>query len=37
MSDGTQYELTFRSLSGDRLAYAFPCDPAGHVDLDALG
>jgi hypothetical protein len=37
MSDAaTHYALTFESLSGDGLAYAFPCDAKGHVDLDAL-
>jgi hypothetical protein len=36
MSDATQYALTFESLSGDGLAYAFPCDANGLVDLDAL-
>jgi hypothetical protein len=34
--DATQYALTFKRLSGDGLAYAFPCDANGHVDLDAL-
>lgn len=34
--DATHYALTFESLSGDGLAYAFPCDADGHVDLDAL-
>jgi hypothetical protein len=37
MSDATQYALTFESLSGDGLAYAFPCDAQGRVDLDSLG
>ena len=31
------YELRFRSLFDDGRGYAFPCDAAGHVDLDALG
>ena len=31
-----QYELRFRSLFDKGRAYAFPCDAAGHVDLDAL-
>jgi hypothetical protein len=30
------YELRFRSLFDEGRAYAFPCDAAGHVDLDAL-
>jgi hypothetical protein len=30
------YELRFRSLFDEGRAYAFPCDEAGHVDLDAL-
>lgn len=31
----TQYELHFQSLADGR-GYAFPCDPAGRVDLDQL-
>jgi hypothetical protein len=30
------YELRFRSLFDEGRAYAFPCDAAGHVDMDAL-
>ena len=30
------YELRFQSLFNSGRAYAFPCDAAGHVDLDAL-
>ncbi|TMH30682.1 MAG: hypothetical protein E6H58_13715 [Betaproteobacteria bacterium] len=30
------YELRFRSLFNDGRAFAFPCDEAGHVDIDAL-
>lgn len=30
------YELRFRSLTEEGRAFAFPCDAAGHVDLDAL-
>ena len=30
------YELRFRSLFNEGRAYAFPCDAAGHVDMDAL-
>ena len=33
----TGYELRFRSLFQDGRGVAFPCDAAGHVDLDALG
>lgn len=31
-----QYELRFQSLFDAGRAYAFPCDAAGHVDMDAL-
>jgi hypothetical protein len=30
------YELRFPSLFSPGRAYAFPCDPAGHVDMDGL-
>jgi hypothetical protein len=30
------YELRFQSLFNAGRAYAFPCDAAGHVDMDAL-
>jgi len=30
------YELRFQSLFHEGRGYAFPCDEAGHVDLDAL-
>jgi hypothetical protein len=30
------YELRFLSLHDAGRAYAFPCDAAGHVDMDAL-
>jgi hypothetical protein len=30
------FELRFRSLFDQGRAYAFPCDAAGNVDLDAL-
>ena len=36
VQDCVQYELRFRSLFDKGRAYAFPCDAAGHVDLDAL-
>ncbi len=31
-----RYELRFRSLFDEGRAYAFPCDAAGHVDMDGL-
>jgi hypothetical protein len=31
------YELRFQPLFAGRRAYAFPCDPTGHVDMDSLG
>ena len=30
------YRLRFRSLFDAARGYVFPCDEAGHVDLDAL-
>lgn len=30
------YELRFQSLFQEGRGYSFPCDPAGHVDLDLL-
>jgi hypothetical protein len=30
------YELRFQSLFHEGRGYAFPCDAAGRVDLDAL-
>ena len=33
----TRYQLRFRSLANHGFGYAFPCDAAGRVDLDALG
>jgi hypothetical protein len=32
----TSYELRFRCLLRPGRGYSFPCDAAGHVDLDAL-
>jgi hypothetical protein len=32
----SHYELRFQSLYDAGRAYAFPCDAAGHVDMDAL-
>ena len=31
------YQLHFPSLVRARVACDFPCDAAGHVDMDALG
>jgi hypothetical protein len=30
------YELRFRSLFHPGRGYSFPCDAAGHVDIDTL-
>lgn len=30
------HELCFLALEGSGEGYAFPCDAAGHVELDAL-
>jgi len=30
------YELRFQSIFDEGRAYAFPCDAAGHVDIDTL-
>jgi len=30
------YQLCFRSLFHSGRGYAFPCDPTGQVDLDAM-
>jgi len=30
------HQLCFRSLFNPGRAFVFPCDAAGHVDLDAL-
>ena len=35
-SGPADYELRFLSLHDAGRAYAFPCDAAGHVDMDAL-
>jgi len=35
-STATQFELRFQSLFDSGRGYAFPCDPAGRVDLDSL-
>lgn len=31
-----EYELRFRSLFDEGRGYSFPCNRAGHVDIDAL-
>jgi hypothetical protein len=31
-----QHQLCFRSLFHEGRGYAFPCDPAGQVDLDSM-
>ncbi|WP_372525268.1 hypothetical protein [Piscinibacter sp.] len=30
------YEVRFQSLFHEGRALSFPCDPRGHVDMDAL-
>jgi len=35
-SSQPQFELRFQSLFDSGRGYAFPCDGAGHVDLDGL-
>lgn len=32
----TEYEVRFQSLFQEGRALSFPCDPKGHVDMDAL-
>ena len=34
--ESATYELRFQSLHDAALAYVFPCDAAGHVDMDGL-
>jgi hypothetical protein len=36
LSEAAHYELRFQSLFHAGRAYAFPCDAAGHVDMDSL-
>ena len=36
LSEAAHYELCFQSLVDAGQAYAFPCDAAGHVDMDSL-
>lgn len=33
---GSNYELRFRSLFHEGRGLAFPCDAAGHVEIDSL-
>jgi len=35
-ADPAAYELRFQSLHDAEHVCAFPCDAAGHVDMDAL-
>src|SRR5690242_3125882 len=35
-SRSNAYQLCFRSLFHSGRGYAFPCDPTGNVDLDAM-
>jgi hypothetical protein len=35
-SRSNAYQLCFRSLFNAGRGYAFPCDPTGQVDLDAM-
>jgi hypothetical protein len=35
-SSSSQFQLCFRSLFDSGRGYAFPCDPAGQVDLDRM-
>lgn len=35
-TDSSQFRLCFRSLFHSGRGYAFPCNPAGQVDLDQL-
>ena len=36
LHDSAAYELRFQSLFDEGRAYAFPCDAAGHVNMDSL-
>jgi len=37
IQESAQYELRFCSLFDEGRGYSFPCDEAGHVDIDSLG
>jgi hypothetical protein len=34
--EAAQFELRFQSLFDEGRGFAFPCDEAGHVDIDSL-
>lgn len=36
IESSARFEIRFRSLFRSGRGYAFPCDPVGHVDFDAL-
>jgi hypothetical protein len=36
-SQGAAFELRFAGLFNAGRGYVFPCDAAGHVDIDTLG
>ncbi|MGJ7512619.1 hypothetical protein [Variovorax sp. GT1P44] len=36
VKSAARFEIRFRSLFHEGRGFAFPCDAAGHVDLDAL-
>jgi hypothetical protein len=36
LSPSPEYQLRFQSLFNEGRALAFPCDAAGHVDMDTL-
>lgn len=36
ISSSSSFQLCFRSLFHSGRGYAFPCDPRGQVDLDAM-
>ena len=36
LSPNASHELRFHSLSAERRGYAFPCDAAGHVNMNTL-
>lgn len=35
-ANSTAFQLCFRSLFDSGRGYAFPCDPQGSVDMDAM-
>jgi len=36
VESGTRFEIRFRSLFREGRGFAFPCDAAGHVNLESL-